>query len=228
MEPELHLLLAHDPDTIFKWVTEESPYLKTALRRFMGRSFSEEDRDEIVQDAFLRALRGLPMFRAECKIRTWLVSIAGNLAKNRVQRNLIRGSHDKISINTPIYEEITIEDTLRDETDFVDEIETAEHGAEIEAAIQRLDSRSREIILLRTVLHQEYAEIAAALSVNIGTVKSRLARVRQKIRALITDPHLTFVVKPRPCRRVNGPRRWCRTRLARHPKPQATFHLHAA
>ncbi len=64
--------------------------------------------------------------------------------------------------------------------------------------MEKLDERHREILTLRNVLNRSYEEIAAVLSLNVGTVKSRIARARQNLRALLAEACPEFSAESSP------------------------------
>lgn len=161
--------------------------LRGWLSTFDGKLFRPDDADEIVNDAFIRAARGVTNFRGDCSVKTWLFCIARRLAINRVEFNR-RRCHDRtVSIHSPLSdgEDLTLEHMLRDDGDNGADVERAEQEREIWRAFELLDGKHREILHLRIVEDRDYFQIAVALGINIGTVKSRIARARIKLRALV-------------------------------------------
>jgi RNA polymerase sigma-70 factor (ECF subfamily) len=146
------------------------------------------DAEEIVQDTFIRAHRGLARFRGDSSLATWLHRIAVNLARNRYWYFFRRRRHDTLSLDCPLGEESDATFTELVAAEAPDPARTAateEFSALVESCMAKLDPRHREILTLRNLLHHSYHEIAAALGINVGTVKSRVARARENLRALL-------------------------------------------
>ena len=149
---------------------------------------NQADAEEVAQDTFIRAHRGLASFRGECSLAVWLYCIALNLARNRYGFNFRRRRHATVSMETTLVDgsAFSLADTLPDESAAPrTEVMTSEFIALVAECMKRLDASHREILLMRTRLNLSYEEIAVSLNVNIGTVKSRIARARECLRALL-------------------------------------------
>lgn len=148
------------------------------------------DAEEITQDTFIRAHRGLAHFRGDASLATWLFRIAVNLARNRYWYFFRRHRQDTISLDSPLGHEntATFADLLPspDRNPAQDSV-VGEFDALVNLCMQRLDVRQREILSLRNVSQLTYEEIAARLGINLGTVKSRIARARERLRALLSE-----------------------------------------
>ena len=148
------------------------------------------DAEEIAQDTFIRAHRGLARFRGDSSLATWLHRIAVNLARNRYWYYFRRRRHATLSLDCPIGEDgnATFADLIAAETASpASEAATGEFSALVAACMEKLDARHREILALRTPLNWSYDEIAQTLGLNTGTVKSRIARARSNLRRLPAD-----------------------------------------
>ncbi len=139
------------------------------------------DAEEIAQDTFIRAHRGLAKFRGDASLATWLHRIAVNLARNRYWYFFRRRRHATLSLDC------TFSDT--NQATFADLVASPATGPAQEAVINefstlvatcmgQLEVQAREILTLRNSLNQSYGEIAAKLGLKVGTVKSRIARAR--------------------------------------------------
>lgn len=149
---------------------------------------NQADAEEVAQDTFIRAHRGLASFRGECSLAVWLHCIALNLARNRYGFNLRRRRQSTLSLETTLVEGSTfsLADTLPDEASVPRaEVMNNEFISLVAEGMKRLDACHREILLMRTKLNLSYEEIAVSLNVNIGTVKSRIARARECLRAML-------------------------------------------
>jgi RNA polymerase sigma-70 factor, ECF subfamily len=168
------------------------------VNRYRGKIFSltlnllhnAADAEEITQDTFIRAYRGLERFRGESSLSTWLYRIALNLARNRYWYFFRRRRQNWVSLDRPLNDEsqATLADLVAaTDHDPAQETVTAEFTSLIAACMDRLDQKHREILIMRNVLDLSYEEIARALAINVGTVKSRIARAREYLRSLLAE-----------------------------------------
>ena len=148
------------------------------------------DAEEIAQDTFIRAHRGLGRFRGDSSLATWLHRIVVNLARNRYWYFFRRRRHATLSLDCALSEDstATFSDLVADdEPDPARASATAEFADLVSACMEKLDEQHREILTLRNILHRSYDEIAQTLGINVGTVKSRIARAREKLRLLLAE-----------------------------------------
>jgi RNA polymerase sigma-70 factor (ECF subfamily) len=164
-----------------EWVTDRSSEIYGLLLRLTENG--EEARD-LTQETFLRAFQSIGRFRGEADLRTWLYRIAINQARNRWRwwRRRRRDSTVSLDViqgqtNQPLMA------TLVEGSDNPEQ-RTLAHEREValRAALQKLGISYRETVILRDIEGFSYEEIAATLGINVGTVKSRLARGRQELR----------------------------------------------
>ena len=151
---------------------------------FRLTSDSEEARD-LTQETFLRAYQAIGKFRGDADLKTWLYRIAINQARNRWRWWRRRKRDVTISLDAPIGEtERTVATNLEDTraADPEQEALARERESQLRDALQSLRSSYREAVILRDVEGFTYEEIAETLQLNIGTVKSRLARGRLELR----------------------------------------------
>lgn len=189
---------AYDAGLVKRYNTGDESAFVEIMDRYHGRILglamnllrNRADAEEIAQDAFIRAHRGLANFRGDSSLATWLYRIALNLARNRYWYFFRRRRQDSISIDRPFGEEAgaTLGDFIpADHGDPAQEAVTNEFADLIATCMEKLDSRHREILTMRNTLHLPYEDIARALSINVGTVKSRIARARESLRKLISE-----------------------------------------
>lgn len=159
----------------------------TALRVLRMYGGSPEDGEDVAQNAFLKAWRSLPSFRGDCAFSTWIYRIAVNCARDHCR---IASRHPTVSLtrNDTDDEEVTI-DVPVSEGDTVPEsaLERQETIRIVRAAIEALPEDMRAVILLRDMEDLSYADIAALLHLEIGTVKSRLNRARRTLKERLTQ-----------------------------------------
>ena len=168
------------------------------VSRYWDRIFSmvhqllrnQQDAEEVTQDAFIRAHRGLENFRGESAFSTWLYQIATNLARNRYWYWWRRKRDKSVSFDAPIGPEndLTLAEVIPAEVETPGDITvTAEFVSRIGKAMERLSAKHREILVLRNIKNMSYEEIAEILGISVGTVKSRIARARESLRGKLGE-----------------------------------------
>jgi RNA polymerase sigma-70 factor (ECF subfamily) len=176
---------------------DESAFIEI-MERYRAKIFTvslsllrnHADAEEITQDTFIRAHRGLGNFRGDSSLATWLYRIAVNLARNRYWYFFRRRRQDSLSLDYALADDsdATFADLVADRAqDPAQETVVTEFSTLVDDCMGRLDARHREILTLRNVLNRSYEEIATALGINVGTVKSRIARARENLRTLLAE-----------------------------------------
>src|SRR6476659_9570563 len=131
---------------------------------------NQQDAEEVTQDAFIRAHRGLENFRGESAFSTWLYQIATNLARNRYWYWWRRKREKSVSFDAPIGSEndLTLADVIPAEIETPGDITvTWEFATRIGQSMKRLSAKNREILVLRNIKILSYEEIAAILSISV-------------------------------------------------------------
>ncbi len=142
------------------------------------------DRDEALdlsQEVFLRVFRTISTFRGQSALRTWIYRIVINQARNRQRWWRRRHRADQVSLDEHLAQfgdMASTGDALPDRL-----LASKETAARIWQALERLPFDQRTALILREVDGLRYEEIAFSLGVAVGTVKSRLTRARQALRA---------------------------------------------
>jgi len=165
-------------------------YRDRIFRRVLGMLKNHEDAEEVTQDTFLRARRGLESFRGDAAFSTWLYQIATNLAHNRYWFWWRRRRHASVSLDAAISPgtDLTLAEVLPDErANPGEDAVTQELVERVQAAMEKLSSAHREVLTLRNVQNLSYEEIAARLDLSLGTVKSRIARARDVLKQVLGD-----------------------------------------
>lgn len=139
-----------------------------------------EDAAEAAQDAFLAAWQGLPSFRGEASFSTWLYRLTLNACTDLLRRESRRRS------------EASLDDAAAG-MDLIDPAPSPQEAAErtelrelIEAGLRALSPEHRQVLILRELHQLSYEEIAQALSLDLGTVKSRISRGRRQLSVFLT------------------------------------------
>ncbi len=179
-------LRAADPAAWEEFVRTFGGQMQAVARRFLS---SEEDRADVVQEAFVSALRGVDKFEGKAKLGTWLHRIVVNacLMKLRKRPRVSEASIDALQpqfdqsghhVNSiRRWKRSPDEQLVRDETRTL-----------VRQCIDRLPDDYRTVLLLRDVEELSTEETAAILGAAPGTVKTRLHRARLALRALL-EPH---------------------------------------
>ena len=143
----------------------------------------EEARD-LTQETFLRAFQSIGRFRGEADLRTWIYRIAINQARNRWRWWRRRHRDSTVSLDaTQGQSNQALIKTLAEPTDNPEQQALAhERELALRSALQKVGRAYRETVILRDIEGFTYEEIAATLEINVGTVKSRLARGRQELK----------------------------------------------
>ncbi|HXN35004.1 MAG TPA: RNA polymerase sigma factor [Opitutaceae bacterium] len=170
----------------------------------MGLLHNHSDAEEITQDTFVRAHRAFSRFRGDSSVATWLHRIAVNLARNRYWYFFRRRRHATLSLDASVGVEgdARFSDLMSTaDPDPSQEASRSEFVGAVEACMGQLEPGHRRILTMRTVLDQSYEEIASELGINVGTVKSRIARARERLRNCLAQEFPEFA-------RDNDPADW--------------------
>ena len=140
-----------------------------------------EDAFDISQEVFLKVWRSLPSFKNEAKFSTWLYRIVMNVCTDHHRK---RSRVKTVPLVWPDEEGETVE--LPDETYSPEQHALdAELSEELRAAVSSLKEEWRQVFLMRELGDMSYTEIAAALGIEEGTVKSRLFRARRQLQEML-------------------------------------------
>ncbi len=149
------------------------------------------DRDEALdlsQDVFIRVFRTIGQFRGQSQLRTWIYRIAVNQARNRHRFWRRRRRSDQVSLDAHV--EAHGDFICGSEVGPDRILQQKELAARLQDALDALPFDQRTAIVLREVDGLSYDEIAFSLGVAVGTVKSRLTRARQTLRAGLREARI--------------------------------------
>ena len=139
------------------------------------------DAEEAAQEAFLAAWQGLPFFRGDASFSTWLYRLASNACVDVLRREV---RHQAAA-------SLDDEDSAIDLPDGSlsphDEAERSELRQQIEDGLAALPPDYRQVLILRELHQRSYDEIADILSLDLGTVKSRINRGRKRLRKILLE-----------------------------------------
>lgn len=151
---------------------------------------SAEDAQDAAQDAFVAAWRGLGSFRGEAAFSTWLYRLASNACVDILRRK--KREALPLSLVDP---DAAIE--IRDETAAPERIlERKETAALVGKALAALPEGYRAVLVLRELHQLSYTEIAEAMQLELGTVKSRISRGRLLMRNYLAASGNFFAAPP--------------------------------
>ena len=157
-----------------------SHYLDGLYGYAMVLSRNSAQAEDLVQETCLRALRGMDRLRSEDSAKSWLFTILRNIWLNQLRHR--RTAPDGVELDSDESRPIEPADATQDpHSVYVSKVEREQ----VRAAIQQLPVEFREIIILREYEELSYQEIAAVLNCPTGTVMSRLARARSRLRDLL-------------------------------------------
>jgi RNA polymerase sigma-70 factor (ECF subfamily) len=148
-------------------ILAELPRLRRYARAMLGDRAAADD---LVQDTLERAWSRFAQWRPGSDLRAWLFGIMHNLRVDQLRRGALSTySLDEAADDVP---------TRATQTDRLEVMD-------IEAALRQLPDEQREVLLLVALEEMSYAEVAAALGIPAGTVMSRLARGRERLRVIM-------------------------------------------
>lgn len=182
---------AGDRDAFAALVSAYEGKIYNLALRYLG---NREDAMDASQEVFLRVFRFLPGFQEESGFSTWIYRIGVNVCKDMLAKRAKRG---ELSLELPDEEEdyrtTEVADSRYDPEAIVEQADLRESLAE---AIGQLPQQQREMIVLRDIQGLSYEEIGQVLSLEAGTVKSRLSRARENLRKKLLQSGNIFGVSP--------------------------------
>jgi RNA polymerase sigma-70 factor (ECF subfamily) len=163
-----------DQEAFAKLVTRHQRYVYNLAYRLLREADEAED---LAQEAFLRAWRGLGNFRGEARFTTWLYRIVTNLCYSRLtslRRQLLdTGGDDVDALASPSSQDPPAA------------IEAAERRAFLHRQIGALPDKYQLVVTLFYLQEFSYQEIAQVLNLPLGTVKTHLFRARERLKRQI-------------------------------------------
>ena len=157
--------------------------------RFCG---SASDAEDLTQDVFIKMYRSLQAYDVERgSLITWMTTLTRNMLVDHFRRTRQERLTDSLDASQSTEEEgPTLADRLEDQRRPPDQgVEAREAREQVQQALQKLSPDLREAVILRDIQDMDYREIAQALKVPEGTVKSRINRGRTELARLLQRIH---------------------------------------
>lgn len=164
----LERLARGDPAAFDVLVTQHQQRVAGLVYRLLGW---RRDVEDVVQDVFVAALQGLPKFRGECQLATWLFRITINECRRVSRRRWWRLSLPVADVEARPADAAT---GLDDDT-----------ARQVRAAVGRLPSGHREVVVLRYLEDLPIVEIGQILGLSRNAVEVRLNRARQRLKGVL-------------------------------------------
>lgn len=162
--------------------TVETPMYRLALSMTRQR----EDAEDVTQEALVKLWRSLPSYRFECPILPYALHIVRNTVLDLLRRNRARGETVSLTVEDEDGETAVLDVADPDESaDPARAYVSEERIREVRRAMDELPSELREILILRAIEGMSYEQIGLVLSLEEGTVKSRLSRARKKLEQIL-------------------------------------------
>lgn len=154
---------------------------------------SEQDALDASQETFIKVYLSLGSFRGESKFSVWLYKLANNVCIDMLRKRTV----STVSLSAEAGDGEEIELDLPDERFSPEaELEKKELRCAVNKGLDSLPANYRQVLVLREIGGQSYGEIAEALELDIGTVKSRIFRARKKLCAILTSDGNIFESEP--------------------------------
>lgn len=175
-----------DQQLIAKTLEGQTAAFGILVRKYQNRLFNSmvhllrnsSDAEDVVQDAFLLALRKLDSFQGNSQFYTWLFRIARNTAISKLRRK-------KPTVSLEFTDSQPRLDFPDDGPAPSTDMERRERRTGLMRAMDLLSSEHREILILREMEEQNYETISEILGLPVGTVRSRLHRARSQLKELL-------------------------------------------
>ena len=141
----------------------------------------QEDAWEIAQEAFLSVWRGLRFFRGESAFSTWVYRLTSNAAIDYLRRQNRQKALEGVSLD----DQETLAEPQDQSPSPQRQAELGELRENLQEGLMALSAEHRQVLLLRELQGLSYEEIGRELDLDLGTVKSRIARAREKLRKIL-------------------------------------------
>lgn len=177
---ELVARARHGDEEAFRLIFDR--YSRPVLRFIYDMVGQREQAEDLTQETFVRAYKGLAGFRDEAKLSTWLFAIAKNVARESLRTR--PREERKVEIDDPVVAELK-DGSLSPAGTLLDK----ELSTVVRKALGRLDEDKRTVFTLKVFQQRSYEEIVEITGFSLGKVKTDLHRARAEMRRRI-GPYL--------------------------------------
>ncbi|MFM7602118.1 MAG: sigma-70 family RNA polymerase sigma factor [Pseudanabaena sp.] len=181
-DPDLTIVqacLQGDPHGFKKLYQRHHHKVRSTLFQLCG----SDGLDDLVQDVFLRAWKGLAKFRQSAQFSTWLYRIAFNVASDR-RKALAKMRSRNISVEDDQLENLA-DDAIARESDEQPSLTQMHYQDLMQRSLAKLSEEHRAVLVLHDLEELPQKDIAEILSIPVGTVKSRLFHARSAIKKFL-------------------------------------------
>ncbi|MEA5488636.1 MULTISPECIES: sigma-70 family RNA polymerase sigma factor [Pseudanabaena] len=181
-DPDLVIVqacLQGDPHGFKKLYQRHHHKVRSTLYQLCG----SDGLDDLVQDVFLRAWKGLAKFRQSAQFSTWLYRIAFNVASDR-RKALAKMRSRNISVEDDQLENLA-DDAIARESDGQPSLTQMHYQDLMQRGLAKLSEDHRAVLVLHDLEELPQKDIAEILSIPVGTVKSRLFHARSAIKKFL-------------------------------------------
>ena len=155
---------------------------------FVRATGNGQDAEDMLSDLTLKLVRQLGRYDHRGRFEPWLFRIAANMVRDRIRRRKARPIGVSLSVESP--SGATMADGLAGQAKPVDAGLLAEElSAELQAALDRLDAATREVVLLRYFGGMSFEELSKMFECPIGTVLARVHRGLRTLREIMAKRH---------------------------------------
>jgi len=175
-----------DSDAMGQLITKYQDRIYNVILKICA---NHDDAAELTQETFVKVIENISTFKGESAFYTWLFRVAVNLTLNYCKREAkfrtqsldmqTRPEFDSARTNLGAF---LTDESVQDPAILA---QNREIGQIIADALNKLEDHQRTIVVLRDIEGMTYAEIADALQIELGTVKSRLSRARENLRQIL-------------------------------------------
>lgn len=183
-EQELVRLAQQGDQSAFgQLVTDNEKRIYNLCRRLTG---NEQDGEDLAQEAFLNAWKGLARFQGDSSFATWVYRLASNACIDHLRKEKRRQNiASAVSLDDDGGEDGWQKELPDNRYSPQQELEQKEKRTAIEQALEQVSEEHKQILVMREMSGLSYGEISSVLGLEEGTVKSRIARARTAMRKVL-------------------------------------------
>lgn len=169
-------LRADDHSAFEQIVEQHAPAVYRICAGLMGARHGDADAEDAAQEVFTRVFTGLPGFKGESSVSTWIFRIATNVALTRVKRRRSRPRAQAL-VDEPNEPRAGPQDALA----------AQERREAVRRAVEQLPEEQRAVVVLRGFEGLSFEEVAQVLGILRPTAESRMSRAKERLRGLLGD-----------------------------------------